>query len=340
MSTLSLSSSSSLMPQIPSNTGYDDFKAPPMISKGIIVGFGLLLFVLAMIWPPLILLVTFVASVVIPYSYCVNDNGDNRRMLMQHFNENDPVAIQRKKAFPDEHVKVTSNFWKNPRGLLQHVTILVPKNEEIKAVVCYCHGYIDNPNYTKAPELGYFCKTGGLAIILVEYEGHGQSDGALGLVSDFDLLVHFTHLAFQNYLVDFPGKTAFLMGESMGGAVAYTMIQKYPQYSGVIFMCPMCKIADEMMPPDIVVQIFRKIAGPGGTATMLGYLPIAPAADVQELAFKDPAKRKIISRHPAIYTRMPRLATAREMLDVTKRISESLSDFKAPFLGTLLFQRE
>ncbi|KAL3936963.1 MAG: hypothetical protein SGARI_002337 [Bacillariaceae sp.] len=330
----SSSSSSVAISKTPSNaTSYDGYKAPALVPKSIILGFGTMLFALAMIWPPLILLVTMIASILIPYSYRINDDGATRRRLMQHFMEHDPIAVQRRKDFPSDQVELTTSWWRNPRGMLQHVNILVPKNqEEVKAVICYCHGYIDNPNFTKMPELGYLCQSGGVAIILVEYEGHGQSDGALGLVADFDLLVHYAHLAFQHYLKDFPGKKAFLMGESMGGAVAFVMIQKYPLYAGVVFMCPMCKIADDMMPPDIVVQIFRQIAGPSGTATALGYLPIAPAADVEELAFKDPAKRKLQTRHPAIYSRMPRLATAREMLDITKRISESLSLFDAPFL--------
>ncbi|KAG7355862.1 acylglycerol lipase [Nitzschia inconspicua] len=314
---------------------YDEFDPPPLISSSAILGTGFFLFVLAMIWPPLVLLVGFVASLVVPYSYRVNDDGPSRRLMMQQFLENDPIAIKRSNAFPEDKVRLVSSFWKNPRGLLLHSIVMIPKDQPVKAVICFCHGYIDNPSYTKAPELSYLCHTGGLAIILVEYEGHGQSDGALGLVKDWDTLVEDAHSFFQETLADrFPGVTAFLMGESMGGAVAYTMIQKYPEpYRGVVLMCPMCKIADDMMPPDFVVNAFRMIAGPTGTATHVGYLPLAPSkGDLQKFSFKLDEKRRECVRHPAVFNRKPRLATAREMLDATKRITASLGDFDAPFL--------
>jgi hypothetical protein len=80
-------------------------------------------------------------------------------------------------------------------------------------------------------------------------------------------------------------------------------------------MCPMCKIADDMMPPEFVVSMFRKIAGPTGTATPIGYLPVAPSkGDLQKFAFKLDQKRHECIRHPAAFNRKPRLATAREML--------------------------
>jgi hypothetical protein len=54
------------------------------------------------------------------------------------------------------------------------------------------------------------------------------------------------------------------------------------------------KIADDMMPPDFVVKLFRKIAGPAGTATPIGFLPVAPSkGDLQYYSFKLDAKREM-----------------------------------------------
>ena len=145
--------------------------------------------------------------------------------------------------------------------------------------------------------------------------------------------------------------------------MAYTIMQKHPDlYAGVVFLCPMCKIADEMMPPQFVIDLCRKISGPTGTASLIGYLPMAPSkGDLQDLTFKLKDKQRVYMRHPAVFKRKPRFATAREMLvrfnlcvwsgklfddmllivifpaaspmqDVTKRISEGLSKFEAPFL--------
>jgi Serine aminopeptidase, S33 len=193
---------------------YDDFDSPPLISSTTIMGGGFFVFALAVIWPPLVLFVAFVASLIVPYSYRVNDDGASRRAMMQHFLQNDHIAIKRRKAFPENKVQLISSFWKNPRGLLLHTNLMIPKDQQVKAVICYCHGYVDNPNYTKAPELAYLCHTGGFAIVTLEYEGHGQSDGALGLVKDWDVLVEDAHLYFQETLTArFPGAKAFLLGE-------------------------------------------------------------------------------------------------------------------------------
>mmetsp|Transcript_29039 Transcript_29039/g.54557 ORF Transcript_29039/g.54557 Transcript_29039/m.54557 type:complete len:428 (-) Transcript_29039:502-1785(-) len=315
---------------------YDDFEPPPLIPPGTVVSIGCFVFLLAMLWPPLILVVTALAARVIPYCYRVNDSGASRRYMLHKFMNEDPVAIRRQQSFPTEDVELTSSYWTNSRGLLLHTNIMVPRNQEVKAVVCFCHGYVDNPTWSKLPELSKFLvKKSGLALIMVEHEGHGRSDGTLGLIKDWDVIMNDAHEYFQETAGNFfPTKQLFLMGESLGGAMAYTMIQKYPEsYSGVVFLCPMCKIADDMMPPEFVVKLGRKLAGPTGTATLLGFLPIAPSkGDLIKFSFKLEEKRKVLTRQPAVFKRQPRMATAREMLDVTKRISESLSTFDAPFL--------
>ena len=120
----------------------------------------------------------------------------------------------------------------------------------------------------------------------------------------------------------------------MGGAVAYSIIRKNPDfYGGVNFVAPMCKISEDMMPPEFVVELGRKIAGPTGTAQGIGFLPIAPAkGDLKMFTFKLPHKRALNSRVPSVFARKPRFATARELLDATKTISDSIGEFDSPFL--------
>lgn len=213
-------------------------------------------------------------------------------------------------------------------------TVLTPKSIPISAVVCHCHGYVDTPTYTKRKELALIAKRG-IAVIMVDYEGHGRSDGTLGLILDFDRLTNDVHsFFFQKTQKDFPGQKLFLMGESMGGAIAYSIINANPDvYAGVNFLAPMCKIAEDMMPAKWVVELGRAIAGPKGTTTRLGFLPIAPSkGDLRMFTFKLAHKRALTSRVPSMFGRKPRFATARELLDATKSISESLHEFNAPFL--------
>ncbi len=215
-----------------------------------------------------------------------------------------------------------------------YYTIMTPATQSIKAVVCHCHGYLDTPTCTKRKELSRMAQCG-IAVVMVDYEGHGRSDGTLGLIVDWNLLVNDVHSFFLAMTQkEFPGKKLFLMGESMGGAVAFTIIKAHPDvYKGVNFVAPMCKIAAEMMPPQWVIELGRKIAGPMGSATAIGYLPIAPSkGDLKMLTFKLAHKRALCSRVPSIFARKPRFATARELLNATQVISESLGEFSSPFL--------
>jgi acylglycerol lipase len=54
----------------------------------------------------------------------------------------------------------------------------------------------------------------GIAVVMIEYEGHGRSDGELGLIYDWDLMVDDTSSYFKDVTSQkFPGKKVFLMGE-------------------------------------------------------------------------------------------------------------------------------
>jgi acylglycerol lipase len=212
-------------------------------------------------------------------------------------------------------------------------SIMVPTNTPIEAVVCFCHGYTDFPTLTKRKELSRMVEKG-IAVVMIEYEGHGRSDGPLGLITDWDKLIDDTSSFFEETITSrFANKPCFLMGESMGGAVAYCTYNRNPKlFRGVVFCCPMCKIGDDCLPSQWVIDLFRKLAGPKGTASTLGYLPIAPSQGVELDWSIRPHKQAMLSAFPLEYARKPRLATARELLDVTIHISNDLKNFNAPFL--------
>jgi hypothetical protein len=192
----------------------DEYNPPPLISSVTILGAGVFFIAVTIFLPPFVLFVAILASLVIPYSFRVNDDGATRRVMMQQFLENDHGAIRRRNAFPTNKVELTSSFWKNQRGILLHTNVMIPKDQDVKAVICFCHGYADHPTYTKALDLAFLCHTGGFAILIVEYEGHGQSDGALGLVKDWNVLVEDVNSYFQETLSKvFPHVAAFLVGE-------------------------------------------------------------------------------------------------------------------------------
>jgi acylglycerol lipase len=213
---------------------------------------------------------------------------------------------------------------------------MTPKQGGIKAVACFCHGYTDHCSFSKRMEYQRLVEAG-IAFVTIEYEGHGRSDGPLGLISDWDELVNDVTQFFQHVLTDnkpFHNLPSFLIGESMGGAVSYSVYNRIPHvFRGVIFVCPMCKISDDMLPPGYVIDFLKRIIGPTGTMSMLGYLPVAPSSNnLLDVTHRMPKKAALISTCPTEFVRNPRLATARELIDITQKISDSLADFDAPFL--------
>jgi len=215
-----------------------------------------------------------------------------------------------------------------------HTSTMIPTHKPIKAVVCFCHGYTDNVSYMKLVENQRLVQQG-IAFCAIEYEGHGRSDGKVGLVNDWEKMIDDVSSYFQEVaLKRFHDKPIFLMGESMGGAVAYSVYNRIPSiFRGVIFICPMCKISDDMLPPQYVVNFLIWLIGPSGTTSFLGYLPIAPAkTELKYVSYRVLEKRELVCRSPLVFDRNPRLATARELIQVTQRISSSLSEFDAPFI--------
>jgi hypothetical protein len=89
------------------------YVAPPLITRSMVWGVGLFLFGLAMIWPPLLLLVTYIASVLIPYFYRVTDDASTRRYLLHQFEQDDHVSAHRREV--PEDVRLETSYWTNSR---------------------------------------------------------------------------------------------------------------------------------------------------------------------------------------------------------------------------------
>lgn len=210
---------------------------------------------------------------------------------------------------------------------------MAPKDKPIKSVVCYCHGYTDHTSFSKRIEFQRLVEAG-IAVVMIEYEGHGRSDGPLGLISSWDCLVDDVCDFFKETIstdLQLKDSKYFLMGESLGGAVAFYVYNKLRHlFRGVILISPMCKVHEKMLPPQIVIDILRKIVE---HISVLAYLPIAPSKQLDKLSFHYPEKGVVIRTSPTTFSgRKPRLATAREILETTKFVSNNLKDFTAPFL--------
>ena len=311
-------------------TTMTDFPRPRITGLSILA-IGLAIFALSLIWRPLLVVVAAALAVVVPYSFRENDCAESRRRQWSEFlSRTDLPDLLR---CPD--VEIEEGYWTNDRGMALMTSTMTPKNgAEIRAVVCLCHGYMDNASFLKRVQFQRFVREG-IAVVTIEYEGHGRSDGSNALVSKWEDLVGDAHKYFSQLTRrQFPDKKTFLMGESMGGAVVYDImssVERRGAYDGVIFVAPMVKIL--VAPPQWVVDVFERVVGHPGTLNFLSTMPWAPSrGDMPHLSFKDKDKMRLALSVPTRYGRKPRLATARELLNATKRISSTIREFDAPFI--------
>ncbi|MFQ6636265.1 hypothetical protein Gotur_013578 [Gossypium turneri] len=126
---------------------------------------------------------------------------------------------------------------------------------------------------------------------------------------------------------EFQTLPCYLFGESLGGAVALKMHLKQPNaWSGACLVAPMCKIADDMVPPWILKQILIVVAN------ILPKQKLVPQKDLAEAAFRDIKKRELTPYNVIAYKDKPRLRTALEMLRTTAEIEQNLEKVSLPIL--------
>ncbi|CAD6341748.1 unnamed protein product [Miscanthus lutarioriparius] len=173
----------------------------------------------------------------------------------------------------------------------------------------------------------------GYAVYGLDYEGHGRSDGLQGYVPDFELLVrdcddYFTSMVRRSQSQSNKDSKRFLLGESMGGAVALLLHLRRPEFwSGAVLVAPMCKIADDMRPNPLVVNILRAMT------SIIPTWKIVPSNDVIDAAYKTQEKRDEIRGNPYCYKDKPRLKTAYELLKVSLDLEQNLlHQVSLPFL--------
>ncbi|KZV19423.1 caffeoylshikimate esterase [Dorcoceras hygrometricum] len=169
----------------------------------------------------------------------------------------------------------------------------------------------------------------GYGVFALDYPGFGLSEGLHGYIPSFDRLVddvieHYTKVKEDPNLRSLP---SFLFGQSMGGAVALKVHLKQPNsWSGAVLVAPMCKIADDLVPPWIVTQILI------GVSKLLPKQKLVPQNDLAEMAFQDVRKREHATYNVIAYKHKPRLGTAVELLRTTQEIEHQLEKVSLPLL--------
>ena len=164
--------------------------------------------------------------------------------------------------------------------------MFMPKTKDIKAIILICHGFGYHSSGFLSRLAISFAQLG-YAVVMLDYYGHGRSDGLHALVSSVDdiandLLDHLDNVITSSSEL-LKNKKIFVYGESLGGAVAFkictnTSNSKY-SIQGVILQSPMIKISDKLKPPEFVVRLFKLIRG------IIPYAPIGNILDTFKLIY-------------------------------------------------------
>ncbi|KAL3637809.1 hypothetical protein CASFOL_018257 [Castilleja foliolosa] len=229
---------------------------------------------------------------------------------------------------PTDKLKMIESYDVNSRGLEIFSKSWLPESGSIKAIICFCHGYGDTCTFF-FEGIARKLANSGYGVFAMDYPGFGLSQGLHGFISNFDRVVddvveHYSKVKENQKFNKLP---SFLFGQSMGGAVALKVHLKQPDsWNGAVLVAPMCKIADDMVPPKLLTHILM------GVAKVLPKSKLVPQKDMAELAFRDLKKRQQTKYNVIAYKHKPRLGTAVELLSTTKEIEQSLKKVSLPLL--------
>lgn len=231
-------------------------------------------------------------------------------------------------AQENESIKYEEEFILNSRGLKLFTCQWVPANREPKALIFLCHGYAMECSISMRGT-GTQLAEAGFAVHGIDYEGHGKSYGLQGYIESFDDVVNDCSEYFKNICERKENKMRkrFLLGESMGGAVVLKLHRKMPNFwNGAILVAPMCKIAEEMKPHPMVVNVLSKLC------KVIPTWKIIPTKDIIDSAIKNPEWRKEVRENPYCYKGKPRLKTGHELLMASLDIEKNLDQVSLPFI--------
>ncbi|KAJ3692377.1 hypothetical protein LUZ60_012727 [Juncus effusus] len=225
-------------------------------------------------------------------------------------------------------IKTKESYERNKRGLEIFSKSWLPEASRIKALVCFCHGYGDTCTFF-FEGIARKIASEGFGVFAMDYPGFGLSEGLHGYIPSFDDLVddvieHFSKIKENPEYKQIP---CFLFGQSLGGAVSLKIVFKQPNvWDGAILVAPMCKIADDVVPPWALQQILILVS------KVLPKSKLVPQKDLADLAFKELKKRDQCKYNVIAYRGKPRLGTAVQMLRTTQEIESRLEEVTLPII--------
>ncbi len=163
----------------------------------------------------------------------------------------------------------------------------------------------------------------GYAVYGLDHIGHGKSEGMREFVESFEDFTDTLTIYLKMVRSWQPDKPIFLLGHSMGGAIAtYYLLDHQDDFSGAIISAPAISVGESVSPITITLsKVLSKIA------PKLGLI----ALDVNALS-RDPKVVKAYVDDPLVFHGKTPARLAAELLSAMQHITAETSKITLPFI--------
>jgi alpha-beta hydrolase superfamily lysophospholipase len=232
----------------------------------------------------------------------------------------------------------TTSYFLLPDGRQLFWRSVMPAGKP-RGVMVFNHGYGDHSSFHLLTTAREYVSTLGVAAFLVDFPGHGRSDGLRVLLRDWTSLVVDTERWIDAVVEPARGAGAdklplFAYGQSMGGAITIDLAMRAPdRFAGLILTAPMVRVAAEVRPHPVVESLLRHVVC---RIPIVRDMALVPADGFVENVFAVEARWRMdehTNLNPLNYSNAPtRLRTGLTMIDGSDSIAARLETLDTPFL--------
>lgn len=193
--------------------------------------------------------------------------------------------------------------------------------ESPKAALVVTHGYAEHSE--RYAPFAEFLTDHGIAVYALDHRGHGRSEGERANITVFREFVHDLSRFIEYVREQHPNPPRFLLGHSMGGAVAAQLVLEHPyQVEGVVLSAPYLRNATKV--PPLLLSV-------SGLVSRL--LPGLPTLKLDtSLLSRDAAVVAAYKGDSAVYTGGTKARIGSEMLAAGRYVLERAQSIEVPVL--------
>jgi alpha-beta hydrolase superfamily lysophospholipase len=205
-------------------------------------------------------------------------------------------------------------------GVTLYAQQVAPSSIEPRAVLVIEHGLLDHGDRYLA--FAQDLARRGYLVAMADLRGHGRSAGHRVTIGDFEDYVRDLDTFVARVRERAPGKPLFVLGHSMGGAIATLWaIERRPSIAGLILSAP----ALQLDAPPVQVALIRTFASIDPDAALFG---------LDERAFsRDPDVVRAMRADRLVYHRAAAIGTAAQIAAALHRIWTRLDRLTVPVLA-------